>query len=191
MRGTVARVLVLGCLFVATARAEQTKPEQECAALIKNLASDKFEEREAAKKSLIELGDRAVESLKEAANSTDPETKTKATEILLAIKEAKEPLVKPARETYEASLAAFQRGLKDIESVNTWSLRWANAFQGDAAEHAAALEAHLARMKELADSAARMEGAGQLTKGDVSAAKYYLKQAEIMVKQAKAELKKP
>jgi len=179
--------LAMACAFNAVAE----DAPQDAAALIKQLGSDKFEERDAAKKKLIELGPRAVEALNEAGKSGDPEIKTKAGEILAAIKDNLDPLTKPARETYEAALISFQRGLKDVESVYTWSLRWAEAAPGTPAEYLAALKAHLARMQTLEAAAVKMEGAGQCTKMDATAAKYFLKQAELLVKQAQLEGQKP
>jgi hypothetical protein len=176
------------CLCTFFLNAEEARADGDVSALIRGLQSRQNQEREDAKKQLIALGDRAVEALKVAARDSDQGTKTVVAEVLLAIHEAKMPCIKPARETYRTYNLLYQSGRKDdLESVYIWSLRWAEAVDASEAEHASALEEHQARMQELLQDVKKLVTQGRATNIDVSAMEYYLKQAEKLVKQAKAK----
>lgn len=67
------------------------------------------------------------------------------------------------------------------EQTYVWSRRWMEAEQDAAADRPAALaaaEAHLARMRELAQRSETLFQAGQTSAGEVAAAKFYRLDAE-------------
>jgi hypothetical protein len=102
-----------------------------------------------------------------------------------------------AREIYETRIKDFKesgRGF-DIEDFYLWSRRWTEA-QGDATDlkpaKVAAAEQHLARLKELEESAKRLvkEGAREAQAIDVSKARFFGLEAEFLLTQAKGDPQK-
>lgn len=67
------------------------------------------------------------------------------------------------------------------EETHVWPLRWMEAEQAAASDRPTALaaaEAHLARMRELAQRFEKLHQAGQASAGQVAATKYYQVDAE-------------
>jgi hypothetical protein len=98
-----------------------------------------------------------------------------------------EAKLQAARKTYDATIKAMQTGQTDAEKVYVWSRR---VLEGERdrgakkADHAAALEAHLGRMKELREMTTQRYRAGQLAYAEVLGTEFYVKEAELWVEQA-------
>lgn len=72
-------------LFVAGCGLALSEDEARIGELIAELSDDSFKTRESAARALWEIGDKAVEPLKEASISDDPERAMRAAEILLMV----------------------------------------------------------------------------------------------------------
>lgn len=89
-----------------------------------------------------------------------------------------------ARMTYELLVVEPPKqgaARADPEQTYTWSRRWMDAEQDAAADRPAALvaaEAHLARMRELAQRSETLYQSGQTSAAEVAAAKFYRLDAE-------------
>src|SRR5262249_30207542 len=79
-----AGALLLGCLPGYAAE------DRSAARVLARLASDEFEERERATRALEALGEEVVEPLRKAADSTDPEVRSRVRRLLARL-EARSP----------------------------------------------------------------------------------------------------
>jgi outer membrane protein TolC len=100
--------------------------------------------------------------------------------------ELAEARLKAARQAYEQAMKAFVEGMKEEETVYTWSRRVLDA-QRDAApgERIAALEEHLKRMADLEKLANERYKAGVIPSAGVAAAQYFRIEAETWLAQAR------
>ena len=76
----------------------------------------------------------------------------------------------------------------EIEEWNTWSRRLADAeaeYSGDSNKRVQAYEAHLARILNRSKSLKKALESGQISKIEISKAKYYATEAEMLVEQEK------
>ncbi len=92
MRLWLSAVIVLLC-GVAFSQQKQAHPEDlqaKIQKLVKQLGDDDFQKREDAMEELVKIGDAAVEALKKAAKSEDPEVAWRAKEALNRILRNKE-----------------------------------------------------------------------------------------------------
>jgi hypothetical protein len=71
--------------LIVLAPAWASEPGAEIRRLVKQLGSDRFREREAATKRLMELGEAALDPLQPAMTSDDPEVRRRAGDIIAAI----------------------------------------------------------------------------------------------------------
>ena len=100
--------------------------------------------------------------------------------------ELAEARLKAARQAYEQLVKTIGFGTVDFETLHTWSRRILDA-QTEAAprERVAALEAHLARMRDLEKMAGERYKTGNASPADVTATEYYRIEAETWLAQAR------
>jgi hypothetical protein len=96
----------------------------------------------------------------------------------------KKEMLEEARKVYELNVKQYQAGDGGLaaENLYVWSGRWLEAeldVAADAAARAAALKAHLDRMKDAEKLAAALWKAGQGRAADAAAGRYYRAQAEL------------
>jgi hypothetical protein len=97
---TSAFIFVLaGHLFAGESPKKGTSPTSDVGTLVRQLGSDKYAEREAATASLDALGAIAIEHLKKARHSTDPEVQRRVQHLLTCIQSRVESarLIQPRR----------------------------------------------------------------------------------------------
>jgi hypothetical protein len=95
-----------------------------------------------------------------------------------------------ARRAYEASVAALATGKADAERVYLWSHRLLEAQQDSSdkkADRLAALEGHLARMKDLRKLTEERYKQGVAIQADALAADYYIAEATLWLARAKTK----
>ena len=117
-RGALAAVLILS--LAAAACAEETEPSsdkkppssEEIAALIADLDSDSYQTREAATRSLIEIGGPAVKPLSEAAATGSLEVGVRAVRVLEALYTGKN----------SAEVSAAEGALETLAGSNSRSI---------------------------------------------------------------------
>jgi hypothetical protein len=93
-----------------------------------------------------------------------------------------------ARQTYQAVMRDLPAARADAEKVYLWSRRVLEAqrdLSDKKAERIAALEDHLARMKELRKVALARYRAGHATHTEALAGEFYVAEAELWLAQAK------
>jgi WD40 repeat protein len=87
-RGVLSRAILLAgflCFLGLGGAGQGEGPAADIPALIRQLGSDDFDQREAASKRLAELGEEALEPLKVAARSPDAEVRRRAAELVAGI----------------------------------------------------------------------------------------------------------
>jgi hypothetical protein len=79
--------ILMACVVLVPLRSApaQAAEEKEIQRLVKQLASDDFQQREAATKRLTEIGEPALGALEHAQIGDDPEVRTRAEDIVAAI----------------------------------------------------------------------------------------------------------
>ena len=80
--------VIIACLVLVSVRSlpAQAPEKEEINRLIEQLASDDFQQREAATKRLTEIGEPALGALEHAQTGDDPEVRTRAEDIITASK---------------------------------------------------------------------------------------------------------
>ena len=107
------------------------------------------------------------------------------------IQKLREAKVAAARRTYELLTKQMQVRVgkgADVESLCLWSRRWLEAEREAAADKTkvvSALEAHLARMRELEINLKNLIRAKLAAPGDAAPVEFYRLEAEIWLAQAK------
>src|SRR5262249_41934211 len=81
MLGLLCVLLLLGLAWAG--RGDESRPD--IPTLIRQLGTDDFDQRELASKRLAEVGEDALDRLKEALKSPDPEVRRRATELVTII----------------------------------------------------------------------------------------------------------
>ncbi len=97
-----------------------------------------------------------------------------------------------ARKTYEVVWANYRERRAAEEMVYRWSVRWLESERQLSDQHAdqvAACKGHRDRMRDLERLISNLQRSGATTIEEVSAADYYLAEAEIWLLQAKEEKK--
>jgi hypothetical protein len=97
-----------------------------------------------------------------------------------------------ASETYRLASASWEQRVKGVSADNVylWSVRWLEAQRAvsvQKADRVAACEAHLARMKKLAEMVDKVVQAGGLQGFQAFGTKFFRAEAEVWLAEAKAE----
>jgi hypothetical protein len=80
-------VVLFGLVLVAALGADSQAPDSRIGTLIKQLGSDRFNEREKARHALEKIGEAALPALRQATKSPDLETSRRATELVRLLEE--------------------------------------------------------------------------------------------------------
>jgi hypothetical protein len=101
------------------------------------------------------------------------------------VREKNAPAAQAAKRAYEATVAEYETGVADLESVYRWSCRWMQAERGERGD--AAIQSHLDRMQASYDKIAKLHevGAKGGSAANLAAARYYVVEAKEMLEQAK------
>jgi hypothetical protein len=104
----------------------------------------------------------------------------------------KRSMLEEARKVFKESLARYRAGVGPlgVEELYQWSVRWLEGeldLAAGAAERAAALKAHLDRMREVEKMAANLAKAGQGRESDAAAGRYFRAQGELWVARGRAK----
>src|SRR5437016_3524618 len=111
---------------VAVAAGETPAPREEIARAVEDLGAPTFEARQAATEVLWRAGQAAEAALGQAAKSTDPEVRTRATALLnklrLGIRPDTPPEVLALIDQFRYAQAADQRrqALKELQAKGHW-----------------------------------------------------------------------
>jgi hypothetical protein len=99
-----------------------------------------------------------------------------------------------ARKAYEVLWLDYRERRTSEDLLYRWSLRWLESekdLSDQQADQVAAYQGHFERMRDLDRLIRRLQGSGQSTIEEISAAEYYRIEAEVWLLKAKEAKKKP